>query len=142
MHKFERKDSWILLSVAQARHDGPPKLDNVIWVADGINKDIPTREEIEGAINRLLSAGLVRVAGYYFFVTELGSNILEQARSGAKSIFDVWNMLEKRLGTTEFPEVPHAPWHLSESDFERAYESYRSNFAKTFKKLDDKDELT
>lgn len=138
MNKFNSKDSWIFLSIAAAYRDDPPKLDRVLWSADRINKDIPAPKEIEEAVNHLSAAGLLRMVGYYFILTDLGHSIIKKAGKDG-SVFDVRERLEKILEKIEIPDISTPHWHLSESDFEQAYECYRKDFAQVLKELEIKE---
>ena len=77
MSKFESSDAWMFLSVAYSAQDGPGSLDAFYGAADHINCAIPTREEIEGGINRLASVGLVRVEDGAFALTDAGRQLFE-----------------------------------------------------------------
>ena len=50
------RDSWILLAVLM----GGKRLPGILRVADYINHAIPSHDELYGALNRLLSARLIR----------------------------------------------------------------------------------
>lgn len=68
--EFEWYDAWVLAAVIYAA-DGaaPAPLWRVVGVADGLNKAIVTRGELECALGRLTRAGYVRVAPEGFEAT-------------------------------------------------------------------------
>jgi hypothetical protein len=138
MLQFENSDSWIFLSIARGHNAVPPTLDKVIWVADSINKLVPSRSEIENAVNRLSSVGLIRVEGNCFIVTELGHSILQQVCHNAKTAFDEWSLLKEFFRITSLPETNHSSWQLSERAFADADELYRKEFWKAYKILKQK----
>jgi hypothetical protein len=64
---FEWYDAWILCALLVAvDHENPVSLAGLIAFADGINKAMVTRGELEEGIGRLVDAGFVRVAGAGF----------------------------------------------------------------------------
>ena len=100
MPDFEWYDAWILAAVVYASDESEAvPLWRVIAIADGLNKAIVTRHELELAFGRLTQAGYVRVVPDGFAATEParalkapGPPVEHVARAiGAKS----W-----------FPEVP------------------------------------
>ena len=97
-------------------------------MADGINKCVPNRAEIEGAVNRLLSVGLIRIENGRFVVPQAARLVLDQVCQSAKSVFDEWDMLEKYFTQADLPGVSYTPWHLSESEFAAACEIYQKDF--------------
>jgi hypothetical protein len=67
---FEWSDAWILCALLTAvDHENPVSLAGLIAFADGINKAMVTRSELEEGIGRLVDAGFVRVAGAGFELT-------------------------------------------------------------------------
>lgn len=67
---FEWYDAWILCALLVAiDRENPVSLPLLIGCADGINKAMVTRGELEEGIGRLVAAGYVRVAGAGFELT-------------------------------------------------------------------------
>ena len=67
---FEWYDAWILCTLLIGVHyEDPVPLELVIAVADGINKAMITRSELEEGLGRLVTAGYVRVDGSKFGLT-------------------------------------------------------------------------
>jgi len=59
---FEWYDAWILAAVIYSSEEsGPVPLWRVVGTADGLNKAIVSRDELELAFGRLIQAGFVRV---------------------------------------------------------------------------------
>jgi hypothetical protein len=67
---FEWYDAWILCALLIGVHyENPVSLALLIGVADGVNKAMVTRSELEVAFGRLVPAGYVRVVGGMFELT-------------------------------------------------------------------------
>ena len=67
---FEWYDAWILCTLLIGVHyENPVSLALVIGVADGINKAMITRSELEDGLGRLVTSGFVRVDGGKFELT-------------------------------------------------------------------------
>jgi hypothetical protein len=115
-------DAWLLAAIRTARTDPAgdgASLVEVLSAADGINHAVPTRDETELAIQRLLGAGLIAVnetAGH-LRVTEAGQQVLRRWRHGAFGWIDALPPALRRLG----PPRP-AEWSLPSDVYEQAIE--------------------
>lgn len=76
MIKLEDSDTWIFLSIA--RSDGED-MSYFYSAADHINCAIPTEQEIEGGVNRLISCGLVDYLNRGFVLTDKGRSLFDHA---------------------------------------------------------------
>lgn len=69
--QFVESDSWILLSIVHAcRGEQLADLSNIIDRANAIMHAMPTVEELDGALNRLIAAGFVDYQRGILSVTE------------------------------------------------------------------------
>src|SRR5690349_682583 len=103
--RFQHSDAWILTSMAFHQRRAGTSLRDLIATAEYINHAIPSEDEIEGAINRLASAGLVTVEEDYFYVTRAGRDALRQFHRKGVSLLQVWELVENYLATTELPNI-------------------------------------
>src|SRR5438045_4909453 len=103
--RFQHSDAWILTSMAFYQRRTGTSLRDLIATADYINHSIPNDDEIEGAINRLASAGLVTVEEDYFYVTRAGRDALRQFHRKGITLLQVWELLEKYLDSAELPNL-------------------------------------
>ncbi|MDG4771888.1 hypothetical protein [Solwaraspora sp. WMMD792] len=129
-------DAWIFVSTVIAgkvgRHRRSPlsrrpegvRLVDVLTTAEHLNQAIPTREEIETGVRRLLGAGLVSVSDGWFQVTEAGEQLWrDRPRSGLTTTVDsVHGVLDQRYTTAE------AEWQLDDQDHAAAMLEYTGRF--------------
>src|SRR4051794_4005751 len=94
---YDVSDSWILLALVYGASEQPADLQQIIKVADGINHAIPTAEELDGALNRLLAAGFVVGVAAGFLATPLAANFVSRVSTPRKPVLDVWDDLNKLL---------------------------------------------
>lgn len=130
--EFEWYDAWILTALLFARDEKEPvSLKDLIAVADGINKAMVTRSELEVGIGRLVAAGYVRVVSEGFELTPkalalppltgLGMDIVSEA-IGAKE----WSPdLEMPSSTSEV--------YVTRDAYAKAEKQYRREFWKKMK---------
>ncbi|MEU5552451.1 MULTISPECIES: hypothetical protein [unclassified Micromonospora] len=129
---WRRTDAWIFVSLVIAsgagRHRRSPttrrpegvRLADVISTADHLDRTLPERHDIEGAIRRLLGAGLVEVADGWFRITADGERLWRTRPSAglATTVDTVQGVLSRRHppGT--------ADWHLDEAEHTAAVQEY------------------
>jgi hypothetical protein len=94
---FASSDSWILLALRWAGSERPASLPDILYSADGINKAIPTAEELDGALNRLLAAEFISQEKGGFRLTELAHATIAQVLKARQGIFDLWEDLSRLL---------------------------------------------
>jgi hypothetical protein len=125
---WEWRDAWILQSIVYSGRRG--KLRSVIANADAINVDIPTREELERAVQRLEAAGLVTANGVTLRATRAGKSIVRRSRGGWREGI---RAITPRVEATLREHVPFPThsgrWTLTEAEWEAAYDAYRADFA-------------
>ncbi|SCL37377.1 hypothetical protein GA0070624_5851 [Micromonospora rhizosphaerae] len=125
-------DAWIFVSLVIAsgagRHRRSPstrrpegvRLADVLSTADHLNQSIPERHEVEGAVRRLVGAGLVSVSDGWFRITPEGERLWRTRPSAglATTVDTVQGVLSRR-------HTPGAAdWHLHEDDHAAAVQEY------------------
>jgi hypothetical protein len=94
---FESADTWILLALIYGGGLGAPgaTLRDLLSAADYLNHAIPTRLELDGALNRLLAAGCLRGAdGRYQVTPAVAAYYQGVSRPGRQTRRD-WDDMEK-----------------------------------------------
>lgn len=121
---WQRRDAWVLQSVVYARPGG--NLRTVIANADAINDEIPTREQLERAVQLLQAAGLVTTDGTRVRAKRAGRRVVRRSYSGWQ---DTIRSIAPRVHSTLQDTVPYpaqpGPWRLSDTDWQAAYDAYR-----------------
>lgn len=132
-------DAWIFVSVAIAgkvgRHRRSPlsrrpegvRLVDVLATAEHLNQAIPTREEIETGVRRLLGADLISVVDGWFQVTSAGERLWrDRPRSGLTTTVDsVHGVLNRRFATAD------SDWRLDDQDHNAALVEYTGRLLPT-----------
>jgi hypothetical protein len=93
--KFQSSDCWILLGIVWHHPSGPATLADIIGLADAINHSIPTVDELEGALNRLLAADYIARRDEGFIATELALDAVARVTTPRKPILDIWDDLDR-----------------------------------------------
>ncbi len=119
--RFDWSDIWIFLCITS--RDGV-SLDHIIAVADLLNHAIPTEEEVEKAITRLSNAGLARVEGESFILTETGFELQEAIRKKKGALFTLVKRMEKYINKQDFPILDTSEFKLAPSQLDNAYGIY------------------
>lgn len=132
--KFQRSDAWIFVSLAFYQGNVGTSLRDLIATADYINHAIPNADEVEGAISRLSSAGLVTVEDDCFYLTNAGRALLNELRAKRPSLGKTWALVEERLPTLEIPELEAPAFKLDPAQFEDAKNSYMDLISNTKEK--------
>src|SRR5215210_1519515 len=78
--RFLWSDAWLLLAIGYSNEKGASSLARVIGAADAIQHAVLTREEVDGGLFRLGTAGYVTVRGEKVRLTQQGRAILERLR--------------------------------------------------------------
>lgn len=129
-------DAWIFVSLVIAgkvgRHRRSPdsrrpegvRLVDVLATAEHLNQAIPTREEIETGVRRLVGADLVSVRDGWFQVTAAGERLWrDRPRSGLTTTVDsVHGVLNRRYPATD------GDWRLDDQDHAAAMVEYTGRF--------------
>jgi hypothetical protein len=130
--KFQSSDCWILLSVVWRYPIGPASLPDILGMADAINHAIPTLEELEGALNRLLASGHIdrREAG--FVPTELALDAVARVTTSRKPILDIWDELDRLFACPCCrPVLKYVPRRVkvTPEEYRAAYRAYVARMA-------------
>jgi hypothetical protein len=86
--KWKEEDAWILLTILYASKKGACKLENVIAMADGINKAVPTLGELHGSLNRLAAGRLIKYQRDNYSVTESALALFAKVETSCKKNLD------------------------------------------------------
>ena len=89
--------SWIFLATALASQKGAVRTEEIIHVADFINRAIPTYKEMSMSLRRLIEEGYLDKTGKKYMLTERGKHEYELASTGRQELFKIWAALEDRL---------------------------------------------
>lgn len=135
MSKFESSDSWMFLSVAYSAQDGPATLEAFYAAADHINCAIPTRDEIQGGISRLASAGLVHVQDHRFILTESGRTIFERVSRQTPCPRMQPELVEQQLRCVTLADTAHPHWDLSVEVSDAALSRYNKRMKDALRKI-------
>jgi hypothetical protein len=135
MSKFESTDGWIFLSVAYSAQHGMATLDDFYAAADHINCAIPTRDEIQGGINRLATGGLARIDGGTFGLTERGRRVFEQACQKTQYPRLQLEFVQNQLQVVRLGEVEPSQWKLSAEDSDEALRRYDQRMKKALREI-------
>ncbi|KAB1905049.1 MULTISPECIES: hypothetical protein [unclassified Micromonospora] len=125
-------DAWIFVSLviasgagrhrraAASRRPEGVRLADVLSTADHLNQAIPERHEVEGAVRRLVSAGLVSVADGWFRVTPDGERLWRTRPSAGlgTTVDTVQGVLSRG------PAPDEVDWQLDEDDHAAAVQEY------------------
>lgn len=120
--RFQSSDAWIFLSLSKVEEG--TTLEALLAKADWINHAILTAEEIEGAVNRLSAAGLVKFEGQIFFLTESGRALYKEFHDRKGSMLTLWKELEKHLNQSDFPVVAVPAFKLAPHQLAAAVDHY------------------
>lgn len=82
--EWKKEDAWILLALLYASKKGACKLENVIAMADGINKAVPTLGELHGSLNRLAAGRLIKYQRDTYSVTESALALFAKVEASCK----------------------------------------------------------
>jgi len=111
---WERTDAWLLMGLTGEAET----LDQVIARMDGINKAIPTREEIAVGLSWLSGAGLAEVGAGMYGLTPRGADFVASS-GGAGS----WDGVKAALQLLPHPAT-RPDVGISEDEYRRALETY------------------
>lgn len=120
-------DAWMFLAVAVSRgSDGEATLEDMVAAADWINHAIPSNQELEVGLNRLLAARFLSNTRDAFGLTPAGESLYSRVRKRA----GIWTQL-KRLGKAfEAIETPDDPlWAPAAGVIELAIAAYETKAA-------------
>ena len=128
--RYHPSDAWVLLSLAAASFRGPCSLRGLISAADYINRAVIERAEIEGGLNRLASAGLVKISPTGFALTPRSRRLLLGLESETRSLLGQWDLLSSRLPKLRSFGRPVPRWRLGRERYARAVAAYMGSYAR------------
>jgi hypothetical protein len=111
--------------------DAPAGLPALIANADAVFHFIPSADEIEGALSRLLGAGLVTVTDRGIFVERLGRELVARARGGVDG--DPMNRVSNLLALLQHLPTDPVPWLLDRQFYEAVTLEYRHRLWETYR---------
>jgi len=112
---WEWADSWLLMGLTGEAET----LDQVIARMDGINKAIPTREEIAVGLSWLSGAGLAEVGAGMYGLTP--RDFVEEA--GGTLSYPTWDAVKAALQLLPHPAT-RPDVAISEDEYRRALKTY------------------
>ncbi len=129
---------WVLgdaVVLATARLSGtrerPAGLPDLIANADAVFHLIPSAAEIEGALGRLLGAGLISVGERGIAVEPLGRELVARARGSADG--DPMSRVRSLLALLEHVPTDPVPWQLDRQVYEAVTIEDRHRLWETFR---------
>jgi hypothetical protein len=129
---------WVLsdaVVLATARLSGTPDapagLPELIANADAVFHVIPTADELEGALSRLLGAGLVTVGDLGIFVEPLGRELVARARGGSEG--DPMVRVSHLLALLQHLPTQPVRWLLDRQFYEAVTLEYRHRLWETYR---------
>ena len=129
---------WVLADavvLATARlsgtHDRPAGLPDLIANADAVFHLIPSATEIEGALARLLGAGLISVGEHGIAVEPLGRELVARSRGTDRG--DPMERVQSLLALLEHVPTDPVPWELDREVYEAVTLEYRHRVWETYR---------
>jgi hypothetical protein len=129
---------WVLsdaVVLATARLSGTPDapagLPELIANADAVFHLIPSADEIEGALSRLIGAGLVTVGELGISVEPLGRELVARARGGTQG--DPMARVRHLLALLEHLPTDPVPWFFDRHVYEAVTLEYRHRLWETYR---------
>jgi hypothetical protein len=129
---------WVLTDavvLATARLSGTPAapagLPELIANSDALFHLIPTAEELEGALGRLVGAGLVAVGELGISVEPLGREFVARAHGGTGG--DPMDRVRNLLALLQALPADPLPWHLDREAYEAVTLEYRHSLWETYR---------
>lgn len=92
--KEEQTISWIFLATAFASKTQPSDSERILFVAEGINKSVPTQQELESSLSWLEKKGLINKFGNKYGLTHKGELEIKKASTNTKIHIRIWETLE------------------------------------------------
>jgi hypothetical protein len=132
---WDGSDAWFLESVAIADARGSADLSAVIETGDSVNHSVFNPEEIEKAVGRLLSAGLLTVDEDRFALTSEASELWH--RSPSRYSLDRMRWLQSVL-TNRYEFDPTASWSLDRRAWRSAFAAYQDRFSALIERVNDR----
>ena len=132
--KWLDEDSLILLTLLLCDRKVGGDLEHIIGVVDYVDRSIPSLEQVHGALNRLVSAGLVKARRGRYLVTEKATRMFAKVKAVCKS--GTRRQLHHLQRIMDCPccgvELKKVRWRIiiSEAERQEAYKQYINRFRK------------
>ena len=145
--EFVWSDIWLLLSIIYASgSDGEASLEGIIGQGDAINHAIFSLDELNGGLERLISAGYIFEKNDGYAPTEKALSIYHEVSNSKRYVRDVLEGIRERLQVkpwdpTYKPKYSASGKYVSSKEFERAYMNYKSEFNKQLKEIERKEKM-
>jgi hypothetical protein len=136
--EFLFEDTWILMCIRLLNESGPCDLNDIIPLADGINKAIPTIDELHGAFNRLLAARLISTHKGRYVPTAKAEELFEKVQANCRSA--LWDQMDGLRNILKCPccgvRLKRVTWRIkmTEEEVTAAYKQYSSTLSEHRKK--------
>jgi hypothetical protein len=106
--RFQWSDAWIFVAAVNATRESPsPGLQHLLGWADGINRAIPSRDELTGAFTRLVASGFAEQSNETIVPTAAGLELYPGAQGpGGIGAFEETNRVAARLAKLTPPSDP------------------------------------
>jgi hypothetical protein len=125
--------AWILLAVP----DESNPLSYALGMADGLNKVIPTLDELRESLGWLLAAELISVDAGNYQRSEQGQTLISKCEATDDNAFDLWDKVESLLEAMSIETA--VPYELTAEEYENACDEYHQRFREIYKKLKSED---
>ena len=112
-------------------------LAQVIGMADGLNKAIPTHAELADSLSWLRATGLVETAAHDYRRTPKGRDLVSRLEAESNTAFGLWDKLVEEF--QEMPAPVYEPDGLTAEDVDAAFEKYHREFWARYRELSEKD---
>jgi hypothetical protein len=129
-------EAWIFVSIGDASREGPAPLWKVIADADMNNHSIPNVDEFEQAVGQLLGAGLVRIEGELFALTESGSALFAKINDPKRGHIQRFIETVKEWREAAPSDAAPVTWSIGPEVFKAAFQQYHEWFWETYRKVD------
>jgi hypothetical protein len=129
--EWSSSDAWFMVAVALAQARGLNDLSSVIETGDYVNHSVFNVDEIERAVARLRSAGLLVELDGSYSLTAAGDALWNRAPSPLALRRLMW--LEEALH--EWHYDPGSTWTLDPRVYREAVRAYRERFAETLRRI-------
>jgi hypothetical protein len=129
---WELSDAVVLATARlSGTPDAPAGLPELIANADAVFHLIPSADELEGALSRLLGAGLVTVGDLGIFVEPFGRELVARARGGNEG--DPMVRVRHLLAMLQHLPTQPVPWLLDRQFYEAVTLEYRHRLWQTYR---------
>ena len=133
--EFAWYDAWILLVILYNHDRGPASLQNILATADAINHALPTRAELNHALNRLFAAGYIVEREGDFDVTTAAEAVYRRVAKSRTPMLDELERISHLLANQgPLASVPRRV-NITASSLDAAYNAYSRAFWDEYKKL-------